>query len=1093
MRPIRKHNTQDGSRALRFLLLITTLAMCGALLIEPAYPLAISGVRASGYLTRRPVLTLGQARISFEPNQGQTTNAVRYIAHTAGAALYFKPSKVEIEFMQPIHTPANNKFAFAHTQPSSAHKRSTTQQYKMELALIGARRANISASDQLAGTVSYFVGADRTRWRTGIRTYSKLKYENVYEGIDQIFYGTGAQLEYDFDVAPGANPGVIRMRFSGHDSAVIDAAGALQIFAKNVSLLTIKKPTAYQVKNGARVAVPAEFKLKGGELSFKIGEYDRSTRLTIDPVVSYSSYFGGSGNDVGFDIATDNTGASFVTGATDSSSFSGLGGTNAFIAKFSLDGTERLFLAILGGAGDDTGLSIGVDPASNAYIAGSTESHDFPITNAIQSNFAGGTQDAFIAKLDPTGANLLYSTYLGGSGNDNAFGLAVDGLGSAYVTGSTDSPELSSLGNTDVFVTKLNPQGSAQSYFSILGGSGDDSAFDIAVDPQGRAYIGGSTDSSNFTTTKPLQANLGGTQDAFVAKLSPLGVPEYSTYFGGSGTDSCFGVATDVAGNAYITGATDSAELTGLGGRDVFVAKFSATGSERNFLTILGGAGDDTGFSLAVAPNGNVHVIGATDSSNFTTENATQPSLGGAQDAFVCELDSAGASLVYSTFLGGSANDAGFGIALDSAGATFVTGFTSSTDFPTGNALQTTCGGNGDAFIAKFSESAAPTSVIQFSVASATINENVSHLDLTVTRTGDTAIQTSVNYATTDESGTNPCSFNSGLASSKCDYLTTIGTLIFAPGEVSKGISIPIVEDAFAEGPETFTIALSSPAGSVLGPTKAVTITISDDDHVTGQNPSDDAAFFVRQHYIDFLNREPDAAGLNFWTNEITSCGTNAECIEVKRINVSAAFYLSIEFQETGYLVYRMYKASFGNLAGGPVPVRFVDFLRDTQEIGQGVQVGIGAWEVQLAANKEAFASAFVERPEFLAAYPNNLSSDEIIAKLDSNAGLVLTNTERQNLLELLGATPADKSKRAAVLRSIAENSLLKTREFNKAFVLMQYFGYLRRDPNDAPDSDFGGYNFWLNKLNDFGGNFINAEMVKAFISSIEYRKRFGP
>jgi len=208
---------------------------------------------------------------------------------------------------------------------------------------------------------------------------------------------------------------------------------------------------------------------------------------------------------------------------------------------------------------------------------------------------------------------------------------------------------------------------------------------------------------------------------------------------------------------------------------------------------------------------------------------------------------------------------------------------------------------------------------------------------------------------------------------------------------------------------------------------------------------------------------------------------------------VSASFFLLIEFQETGYLVYRFYKSGFGNLSGAPVPVSFIQFLRDTQQIGQGVQVGVGNWQTQLEANKQAFALSFVQRGQFLAAFPGTLTADQFVTQLATNAGIVLSSTDQANLEAVLGSTPADVTKRASVLRSVAENADLKAAEFNKAFVLMQYFGYLRRNPNDAPDSDFAGFNFWLGKLNQFNGNFVNAEMVKAFITSIEYRQRFGP
>ncbi len=385
-------------------------------------------------------------------------------------------------------------------------------------------------------------------------------------------------------------------------------------------------------------------------------------------------------------------------------------------------------------------------------------------------------------------------------------------------------------------------------------------------------------------------------------------------------------------------------------------------------------------------------------------------------------------------------------------------------------------------------------STIQLSATSFNANEGVGSMSIMVTRSGSSSGTDTVDYATSDTAAANPCSTVNGLASSRCDYLTTLGTLQFAAGETTKTISIPIIDDVYAEGAETFTITLSNPTGATLGTPATATLTINDNDSVNGtSNPIDGAGFFVRQHYVDFLNREPDTSGLNFWTNEITQCGANPQCIEIKRINVSAAFFLSIEFQETGYLVYRMYKSGFGNLTGGPVPVRFTEFLRDTQQIGQGVQVGVGNWQAQLEANKQAFALGFVQRPEFLNTFLNTMTADQFVTQLDTNAGGVLSPTEKSNLVAVLGGTPSDPAKRTSVLRSVAEDVDLRSAEFNKAFVLMQYFGYMRRNPNDAPDSDFSGYNFWLGKLNQFGGNFVNAEMVKAFIVSIEYRQRFGP
>ena len=261
----------------------------------------------------------------------------------------------------------------------------------------------------------------------------------------------------------------------------------------------------------------------------------------------------------------------------------------------------------------------------------------------------------------------------------------------------------------------------------------------------------------------------------------------------------------------------------------------------------------------------------------------------------------------------------------------------------------------------------------------------------------------------------------------------------------------------------------------------------------------------MRQQYLDFLGREPDPSGLVFWTNETTSCGTNQTCVELKRINVSAAYFLSIEFQQTGYLVERMYKAAYGDASGGstingthslPVPpVRFNEFLPDTQKIGQGVVVGQAGWEMLLENNKQAFASEFIQRSRFANAFATSLTPAQFVDALFLNAGVAPSATERDATInEFGGATDtSDLAARARALRRVAESPSLATNEFNRAFVLMQYFGYLRRDPNSGPDTDYTGYDFWLTKLNQFNGNFVSAEMVKAFITSSEYRQRFGP
>jgi uncharacterized repeat protein (TIGR01451 family) len=389
---------------------------------------------------------------------------------------------------------------------------------------------------------------------------------------------------------------------------------------------------------------------------------------------------------------------------------------------------------------------------------------------------------------------------------------------------------------------------------------------------------------------------------------------------------------------------------------------------------------------------------------------------------------------------------------------------------------------------------------LQFSAASYLVSESAGRATVTVTRLGDTSAAASVNYSTSDNSGTNNCNVVNGNASSRCDYTRTIGTLHFSAGETLKTIVVPFTDDTYAEGNETFAINLANVGGAILGSPNIATITIADNETTAGTNPIDSVDFFVHQHYIDFLGREPDPSGFQFWKNQILSCGTDPQCLEVRRINVSASFFLSIEFQETGYFTERAYKAAYGNGTGTStlggahqlsVPIiRLNEFLPDSQTIAEGVIVGQGNWQQKLSDNKNAFTAEFVQRSRFLTDFPLSMTAAQFVDKLNTNAGNPLSTTERNQLVsDLAGNTKT----RAQVLRAVVEDSDFVNAEFNRAFVLMQYFGYLRRNPNDPQDSDYTGYDFWLTKLNQFNGNYIDAEMVKAFLSSIEYRQRFGP
>jgi uncharacterized protein (TIGR03118 family) len=368
-------------------------------------------------------------------------------------------------------------------------------------------------------------------------------------------------------------------------------------------------------------------------------------------------------------------------------------------------------------------------------------------------------------------------------------------------------------------------------------------------------------------------------------------------------------------------------------------------------------------------------------------------------------------------------------------------------------------------------------STIKFSDLEYHASENGGHIDITVTRSGVTAGTATVNYATINGGGTQ-----------KSDYEIALGKLTFNPGESSKTFRVLIVDDHYLAGGSSadLKLILSNPTGAELTrPNQAYLYLMDDEGDTPGQPPNilDDNQFFVRQQYFDFLNREPDVAGFNFWLNQITSCGTDQECVSLRKTNVSAAFFLSIEFQSTGVLAYLTENAAFGKLP------RYGPFMRDVQALQKDYVFGAPGAGAQLEANKQAFFNDFVLRPEFVAKF-SGMTNAQYVDNLIQNTGVTFTQAERDSMVSGLNNMTET---RATVLRRVAEKDSFKQREANRAFVLMEYFGYMRRNPDDPPDHDFSGYDFWLDKLNTFNGNFVTSDMVKAFRVSSEYRSRFGP
>lgn len=651
-----------------------------------------------------PALQWSDIPLSFEPNQGQESADVRYVARGSSYTLYLAAGETVL---------------------------AGQNQAPMRIKLVGADlSARVEGEDQQVSVTNYFVGNDPTKWRRSVPNYGRARYRNVYPGIDLVYYGHHGSLEYDWIVSPGADPAKIRLVFDNAHRVRIDKQGDLVIKLPNGEYRH-KKPAVYQEAAGKRTEVAGTWVLHGNEAGFRIGSYDRSQPLVIDPPLIYSTYLGGSLSDFANGIAVDRFGNSYVVGGTGSSNFptrtasqgSLKGVEDVFVTKINPSGSAIVYSTFLGGGGPDEGHGIAVDSAGNAYVTGSAGSFDFPVLGAIQGTW-GGSGDAFLAKLNPSGS-LVYSTYLGGSSIDNGTGIAVDSAGNAYITGITFSSNLPTVNpfqaakgaQQDAFVAKINAAGTAWVYVTYLGGNAVDEGYAIATDTAGNAYVTGQTNSTNFPLQSPLRSSNGGSSgpnvDAFVTKLNPVGSAlVYSTYLGGSATDEGTAIAVDSSGNAYVAGFTGSTDFPVVNpmqlhlasADDAFVTKLNPAGSALVYSTYLGGGSEDQAYGIAIDQAGNAYVTGRTNSSDFPLTSAIQATRV-AFDMFVTELNAAGTARLFSTFVGGSGSEVQIqsglaGIAVDARGNIHVASGTTSTDFPVVNAIQkSNAGGFEDAIV----------------------------------------------------------------------------------------------------------------------------------------------------------------------------------------------------------------------------------------------------------------------------------------------------------------------------------------------------------------------------------------------------------
>lgn len=683
--------------------------------------------------------------LSFEENRGQVAAPVHYLARGAGYSMYFEDDQAVLQI---------SRTAVSGGRPTAARSGGQADIVKVQIA--GRNGAVIPrAEEPLPGIVNYFMGDDSANWHTGIPTFQRVRYAQVYPGIDLIYHGTGGRLEFDFDVGPGAHPEQIRLHFEGATSIRLDHNGNLIIHARHESI-RFEKPLIYQLDTNQRKSpVDGGFRVASrGVVSFRLGKYDAARSVVIDPILNYSTYFGPSVGATA--IALDASGNAYLAGnatndlpvtsgafQTDPASKNHSDATSVFVTKLNSTGSALLYSTYLGGSGFDEGYAIALDSSGDAYIAGQTSSPDFPVTpGAFQTTNKASQIDqdqtgtAFVAKLNSTGTALIYSSYLGGSTESWGNGIATDDAGDAYLTGATldtdfpctpgafqSSLTKSSAQEWSGYVAEVNPAGSALTYSTLLGGSGADWPFSIAVDSSGSAYVAGQTGSKDFPTTASAfqrtdKATILGGQTGFVTKLNPTGTGlVYSTFLGGSTAERVAALALDASGDAYLTGYTESQDFPVTTGvfqptmhvsgtaynSNAFVTELNPSGSALVYSTFLAGTATpgeygsiiDQGSGIAVDNSGIAYVTGSTWDLDFpvTPQALESQNLGmiysGNAGSFLAKINATATQILYATYLTGTGNGTGLdcdctsGIALDSSGNPYVAGIVYSSDFPT--------------------------------------------------------------------------------------------------------------------------------------------------------------------------------------------------------------------------------------------------------------------------------------------------------------------------------------------------------------------------------------------------------------------------
>jgi hypothetical protein len=701
----------------------------------------------------------------FEENAGQTDGQVRFISRGPGYVLFLTSDEALFKLSGPTPTlPTSwSRLSMMRDRRSNLSSDGGTKSSVLRMRMEGATGAHtITGVDKLPGSSNYLIGKDPNKWHTGVASYAKVRYSEIYSGIDLVYYGTGNRVEYDFIVKPSADPKQIVLSFDGAEMISRDTISGDVSIKTSAGMMALRKPVLYQMEKGQKRLVEGNYKFQGNDrLEFDVREYDHSEPLVIDPVLAYSTYIGGSNWDEADGIAVDANGNAYITGATVSSDYPvegtsissapPTGGTTGFVSKINASGTALLYSTYIGGSsGNDWGWAIAVDGNGFAYITGATASTDFPVTstNAYQTTFgSGAVQNAFVVKLSADGQSLLYSTYLGGDTQEWGNGIAVDAEENAYITGPTTSSNFPTTPNAiqnslkssngNAFVTRIDTTQNGVSslvYSTFLGGTStvhlQEGGQGIAVDSLNNVYVAGVTTSPDFPVTSTAFKTIGpsNSSSGFVSQISTtmsgMAGLTYSTYFGGtdsgSSFDNAFGVALDSSQMVYVSGASLSSDFptttgaaNGPAGK-AFVAKFDMTKSNGDSLvysTLIGGASIlgrsfdvDSAGGVAVDATGNAYLAGYTYDPNFpTTVDAIQSTLGDLVSSFLTVVNQDASSLLYSTYWGGSGSSWSYALALDPSNNIYIPGLTLSPDFETtAGSIQTTMPGAGDGFVAEF-------------------------------------------------------------------------------------------------------------------------------------------------------------------------------------------------------------------------------------------------------------------------------------------------------------------------------------------------------------------------------------------------------